>query len=62
MENLFFFLIMKRKKLGLVCIKEITMQPALCCLYNLGLDLNTTREVSVTINGRANAQLVLWIG
>lgn len=32
-------------------MKEITMQPAVCCLYNLGLDLNTTQEVSVTING-----------
>lgn len=42
---------MKRMKLWLVCMKEITMQPALCCLYNLGLDLNTTQEVSVTING-----------
>jgi len=49
MEGFFFKL--KREKLGLVCMKELPMQPALCCLYNLGLDLNTTRAVSVTING-----------
>lgn len=41
----------KKEAEACVCMKEITMQPALCCLYNLGLDLNTTREVSVTING-----------
>lgn len=51
MESLFFFKLKKRKKPWLVCMKEITMQPALCCLYNLGLELNTTLEVSVTING-----------